>query len=197
MINWINVSENAIGNGISDIIIGAFITFIVTKYFEILNSKNRTIGALTLIKCEIETNKHILEDLLHNGILGFEIEMKRGTQEEVPIPYKVFSDAAKFLRTTSDSLLNDAFKSYFIELGLLKNTKLAEKIINLYMVIYHYRFQTAMRMEQLNWPLIDLMKSKIPENIQFSNETLALIDAELKTQRSIKVLHKVFCRNHD
>ncbi len=184
-----NIVENVFGNIIADITVGILITVFLTKYFESLSQKRNSIGALVLIEAEIQTNKHILENLLNNGLLGFEKEMRRGQKDEIPINQALFDDTAKFLRKTTDRLLFSAFYSVYIGLGNLENKKLLQEILNLYLVSYYYRIQTSFQMEQLNWELFDSIKNRIASEIDNSEKVSENIINEV---RKINSPNKLF-----
>lgn len=187
-INWLNVLENFLSNSASTLLIGVFITVFITKFFEILSHIRNSIGALTLIEAEIQVNKHILEDMLNKMIPGFEKEMRRGQPNEIPISEDVFEDAARFIKIPADRLLFDAFHSTYLGLGNLENKQLLEKILNLYTISYHYRIQTSLSMEQLNWKLLDGIQSRLKKEISESKKVLKELRSEIKKLKKKNLL---------
>jgi hypothetical protein len=195
-INWNNILESAFGNFIADFVIvvffGSIITFIITKFFEMLAQKRQSIGALTLVNVEVQQNALMLKSILKNGIEAFEKEYKRGKSNEIPVDTAIFEDAAKFLRISTDNLLFDAFHATYVGLGNLENRKLLEKILNLYTASYHFNIKTGFQMEQLNWTIIDVMKSKIPEVIRNSKAISDEITDEIKKLEKQKIIVRAF-----
>jgi len=200
-INWLNVLENFLGNFASDLLvgafIGAFITLFIAKFFEVLSHIRNSIGALILIEAEIQVNKHILEDILNGMIPLFEEEMRRGKPNEISIGEKEFENAARFMKIPIDKLLFDAFHSTYSGLGNLENKKLLVKILNLYTVSYHYRIQTSLGMEQLNWKLLDAIKSRLKKEISESEKVLKEVRSEIKKLKKknllLETLKEVYC----
>lgn len=184
---WANILENALGNGISDLIIGAFVVVVVTRFFEKLSHRKDSIGVLTLIDAEIQVNKHILEDMLNEMIPSFKKQMRRGEPNEVPLDQSTFDDAARFMKIPADNLLFGAFQSSYSGLGNLENTSLLERILNLYTVSYHYRIQTSFKMKQLNWLLLDQIKGRLKKEIVNSNEVCNEMKKEIKKLRKRKI----------
>lgn len=184
---WANILENALGNGISDLIIGALVVIVVTRFFEKLSHRRDSIGALILIGAEIQVNKHILEDVLNEMIPSFEGQIRRGEPNEIPLDQSTSEDAARFMRIPTDNLLFGAFQSSYSGLGNLENTLLLEKILNLYTVSYHYRIQTSFKMEQLNWLLLDQIKERLKKEIENSGNVSSEIRKEIKKLRKRKI----------
>lgn len=187
-IDWVSVLENAIGNGISDLIIGAFVVIVVTRFFEKLSYKKDSIGTLVLIDAEIKFNNHILENVLNELIPSFEKHMRRSKTDKLPLDQPEFENAAKFMRIPIDSLLSSAFTSSYSRLGNLENTQLLEKILNIYTVSYHYTIQTSFRMEQLDWSLLDQIKEMLKREITKSNGVAGEIRKEVEKLRKRRTL---------
>lgn len=191
---WSDVGSNFLGSFLVDVMLVTFITFFITKFFQVLSEIREGIGLLIVIDAEIQVNKKMLEDLLENGVKGFEREMRRGKQNAISIDDKTFSDAANYFTNISDHLLNAAFHSNYSALGSMKNKKLVEKILNLYTVSYHYKIQTGLRMRQLNWGLLDAIKKRLNEEINNSTETIADIDKEIAKLEKINLYKETFSR---
>ena len=185
--NWNSILENIVASSVADLIIGAFVVIVVTRFFEKLSYRRNSIGVLVLIDAEIQVNKHILEDMLNEMIPNFEKQMRRGEPNEVPLNQSTFDDAARFMRIPIDNLLFGAFQSSYSGLGNLENTALLERILNLYTVSYHYRIQTSFKMEQLNWLLLDQIKGRLKKEIVNSSEVCNEIKKEIKKLRKRKI----------
>lgn len=182
--NWSNVFENALGNAISDLIIGIFIAIFVTKFLQKMTEIRESIGMLVLIEAEIQLNRKILQDMKEEMIPAFEQEMKRDKPDELPMDEKTFLDAAEFFKIPAEGLLQDAFQSHYSALGGLENTPLLEKILNFYTVGLHYRIKTSFRMGQLNWLLVDSIKSRLKTEIDNSTKIIREMHKELKILRN-------------
>ncbi len=183
-----NILENALGNAAADIMVGILITVFITRYFEKLAEKKKTIGALVIVESEIQVNTHILEDVLYELIPAFENAHKRGATDEIHVLPTEFEDAARFIRIPIDGLLYQSYRNEEETIGALQNHALAERIINLYTVEYHYKIQTSFKMEQLNWLLLDNIKTKLEEKIKLSKEIDNEIKNELIKQRARNTL---------
>lgn len=185
--NWGNVLENASGNTIADLFIGSLVTIVITKFFEVLQQKRASIGALTLIDVEIKVNAHRLKHVLENGIKEFEIAFNRGKINELPIREADAKELTEHLSIIIDKLLTDTFYNTCSDLGNLDNQKLLERIVNLYEVGY-LDFQIGFKMGQVSWKLIDAMKDRLSIEIKNSEEISKEIMNEINKLRKINAL---------
>lgn len=191
-LSWKVITENAVGNVLSDVIFGLIITFFITTYFELLSKKRNSIGLLTIVKAEIILNKEILSNLLNHGIKAFEMDFRNRNIVDKDLEEKEFEEAMKFFQITTDSLSQNALNASFTGISSINNQKLLERIINLYFVSYHYRIQTSFRMGQLNWVLLDQIKNKLNDVITESMEIISLIDTEISDSLKESITKKTF-----
>lgn len=188
---WIQVKQNFLGNLFADlltgVIFGSVAVFYITKYFQTNSEIKSNIGALTLISAELQINQHMLHNMLNEMIPAFEKTYRKGDSQENDVNQDIFEDAAKFMKIPADAILSKAFNATYVGLGNLRNKKLLERILNLYIVEFHYRIQTSFRMEQLNWKLLDSIKDKLKKVIEDTNLIRKNINTEIKSLNKINI----------
>ncbi len=190
-LNWSDIWNNAIGNGISDIFIGFLIAYIVTKYFELVNHERKSIGSLKLIQAELTINSQIL-DMLTTGFSEFEKAMHRENGHVPPRP--VFQD---FSQTTKDyyesALCLDAYYSLHEGLGNLTNEALTTKIINNYASL-KLNLRSAFQIGEMNWEVFDTYKVRIKQISDNLDDVKKEITEEIvklkKTNKLQEIFHK-------
>jgi len=180
--NWWNVLENFIGDGLSNLIIGGIIAFFIARYAEKVSEKRNMVSSLVMLDSEAQYNKHVIESVLENGIKAFEFQYKKGEKNQIEVSPDIFEDAAKFLNISIEGLQKYAFLNSHQHLTYMKNTKLYEEIVNLYEVSIN-EIQRSFKMGQLNWYLIDAIKKRLTKEIIVMKKMIIDLKKEIKKEK--------------